>query len=119
MDTEFILRTRLENVNERSPAEEAALGRQIFQKLCARLSELGIHPEPRPFHSKAIPDVIVTAMGKDFFFEPQNWEATEWLCRRFGLTVKNAQARDKIRVQSSERQAVIAEMKSAGFEVLC
>lgn len=122
MDTELIERRNPKIENEASRAElarqQAEIGRQVFKKLCARLAELDLHPEPRPVHSKAVADVIVTPNGPDFFFEPQNWEATEWLYRRFGLTIRNAQVRDKIRVQAPERRGIIAELKAAGFAVL-
>ena len=121
MDTELIERRKL-NINENRSRETRAqseVGKQIFNKLCARLAELGMSSNPHPYHSKAIADVIVTPNGADFFFEPQNWEATEWLCRRFSLTVKSTQVHDRIRVLSSERKTIVAEMKAAGFEVLC
>jgi hypothetical protein len=92
---------------------------QILEKVRKRLAELGFtNTEPAPLFQKAIPDVIVISDDHVLLFEPQNWPATEWLHRRCGLSMDNAQVRDQIRVHPCQRLKIINDLKAAGFEVV-
>ena len=62
------------------------------------------------------PDVIVVTAEQSFLFEPQNWRVTEWLSRYLGLT--NLGIGDRIRVHPARRNAMVHELKAAGFNVV-
>ena len=91
---------------------------KIFEKVTKRMNELCIQGS-RGFAVclELNPDVIVISADQSFLFEPQNLQVTEWLHRHFGID--NLRVRDRIRVHPSQRQRLTAELKAAGFEVIC
>ena len=97
---------------------ETELKRRIFEKVAKRMAELrSDEAVVTNFCGELNPDVIVIASDQSLLFEPQNLRVTEWLRRRFGI--ENLWIRDRLRVHPCQRSGMIADLKAAGFEVVC
>jgi hypothetical protein len=96
---------------------DSARKQRILEKIRRRLETLQIAKDAS-FCKELNPDVIVISDDTSLLFEPQNLQATEWLRRRFGLNGGNLTIRDRIRVHPCQRRGFIAELKTAGFEVV-
>jgi hypothetical protein len=113
------------NRGEEPPSDEAEPGldmkRKIFEKVRRKMIELGLEKSncDSPFGCQKSPDVIITSSDQVLLLEPQNWRVTQWLHERCGLRMDNIEACDKIPVHPCQRSRVIADLKAAGFEVVC
>ena len=62
------------------------------------------------------PDVIATGFRDIALFEAQTHAAACWLSSRCNAELENAH--DQIRVNASDEDQIIKELKAAGFEVI-
>jgi hypothetical protein len=62
------------------------------------------------------PDVIATDFRDVALLEAQNYAAARWLGSRCGAVLENAH--DQIRVDASDEEQIIRELKAAGFQVM-
>jgi hypothetical protein len=62
------------------------------------------------------PDVIATDFRDVALLEAQTYAAACWLSSRCDATLENAH--DQIRVNASEEDQLIKELKAAGFQVI-
>ena len=62
------------------------------------------------------PDVIATGCRSVALFEPQTHAAACWLSWRCDAELENTH--DQIRVDASDEQQIIKELRAAGFEVI-
>ena len=74
-------------------------------------------PPPRKCDVKNNPDVLIFVDDCAVLFEPQNWKSTEWLHNRCNLSVEDAQVRERVRVHPCQWEAIVTELKEAGFRV--
>jgi len=94
------------------------IGQRIFEKLRVRMAAIQHLPPMPKLKTKTIPDVVVLVDDNAVLLEPQNWRATEWLYNRCNLSAEEAQVRERVRVHPLQWEKIVAELKSAGFEVL-
>jgi len=92
---------------------EEQIKRRIFAKFAKRMEEL--RQDPQPICHELSPDVIVISGDQTVLFEPQNTRVAEWLRLRFGLD--NLSVRDRVRVHPDRNDAMMQQLKAAGFEV--
>lgn len=114
MDTTFIERDGATDAHK-----DAEIGQRIFKKLCLRMGVPQASRSMPDFKTYRNPDVIVLIDESAVLFEAQNWPATKWLYNRCNLSLENAQLRERVRVHPCQWEKILAELRTAGFDVLC
>ena len=111
-----MMMTELECMPDRLDPE---IGRRIFEKLRVRMATLETFPPMTNFIRERNPDVVLLVDENAVLFEPQNWPAAEWLYQRCNLSLEGAELRERIRVHPCQWEKILAELRHAGFDVLC